>query len=157
MNLLNTQMNLGSFFIFSLNLRHKCVVVPATVAAVHPAGTNHALSLIKIIIIVFGIIGFFGGADVKIVIVIIFGVIGFVGGANDVGGDDVNGDDVRSSGDGAGNGGGGRPDHLDQAPGESSKMATASHQWWTRRCLAQWRVRQQLEPLLLLLFRPFYL
>ena len=154
MNLLNTQINLESFYIFSLNLRHKCVVVPATVAAVRSVGTNHALSLIKIIIVVFCVIGFVGGADVKIVIV--FG-LGFVGGADDIGGDDVDGDDVRSSGDGAGNGGGGRPDHLDQAPGESSKTATASHQWWTRRCLAQWRVRQQLEPLLLLLFRPFYL
>ncbi len=156
MNLLNTQMNLGSFFIFSLNLRHKCVVVPATVAAVRPAGTNHTLSLIKIVIVVFGIIGFVGGADVKIVIVVVFG-LGFVGGADDVGGDDVDGDDVRTSGDGAGNGGGGRPDHLDQAPGEPSKTATASHQWRTRRCLARWWVRQQLEPLLLLLFRPFYL
>ena len=55
-------MNLGSFFIFSLILRHKCVVVPATVAAVRPAGTNHALSLIKIVI--FSNIGFVGGADV---------------------------------------------------------------------------------------------
>ena len=77
MNLLNTQTNLGSFFIFSLILRHKCVVVPATVAAVRPAGTNHALSLIKIVI--FSNIGFVGGADV---------------GGDDVGGDDISGDDV---------------------------------------------------------------
>ncbi len=128
MNLLNTQMNLESFYIFSLNLRHKCVVVPATVAAVRPAGTNHALSLIKIVIVV--VISFVGGALIEIVIVIIFGVIGFVGGT-----DDVDGDDVRTSGDGAGDGGGGRPDHLDQAPGEPSETATASHQWWTRWCL----------------------
>ena len=135
MNLLNTQMNLGSFFIFSLNLRHKCVVVPATVATVCPASTNHALSLIKIIIVIFGVIGFVGGADVKIVIDVVFG-LGFVGGADNVGGDDVDGVDVRTSGDRASNGGGGRPDHLDQAPGKPSKTATASHQWWTRRCLA---------------------
>ena len=84
------------------------MVVPATVAAVRPVGTNHALSLIKI--------------------VVVFGGIGFVGGADDVGGDDV-----RTSGDG----GGGRPDHLDEPHDKSSEMATASHQWWTRRCLTR--------------------
>ena len=126
------------------------MVASATVAAVRPVGTNHALSLIKIIIVIFGVIGFVGGADVKIVIDVVFG-LGFVGGADDVGGNDV-----RTSGDGAGNGGGSRPDHLDQAPGEPSKTATASHQWWTWRCLARWRVRQQLELFLLLLFRPFH-
>ena len=68
------------------------MVVPATVAAVRPAGTNHTLSLIKIVIVVFGVIGFVGAADVKIVIVVVFG-LGFVGGA-----DDVSGDDVRTSG-----------------------------------------------------------
>ena len=145
-------MNLGSFFIFSLNLRHKCVVVPATVAAVRPAGTNHALSLIKIVIVIFGVIGFVGGADVKIVISLSLASASLAGPMTSAG--MTSGDDVRTSGDGAGDGGGGRPDHLDQAPGEPSETATASHQWWTRRCLARWWVRQQLEPLLLLLLRP---
>ncbi len=151
-------MNLGSFFIFSLILRHKCVVVPATVAAVRPAGTNHALSLIKIVI--FSNIGFVGRADVGGDDVSGDDVGGDDVGGDDVGGDDVSrddvsGDDVRTAGDKVGDGGGGRPDHHDQASGEPSKTATASHQWWTRRCLAQWRVRQQFEPLLLLLFRSF--
>ena len=102
-------MNLGSFFIFSLNLRHKCVVVPATVAAVRPAGTNHALSLIKIVI--FGNIGFVGRADVGGDDVSGDDVSGDDISGDDVGRDDVGGDDVRTSGDKVGDGGGGRPDH----------------------------------------------
>ena len=108
------------------------MVVPAAVAAVRPAGTNHAFGHIKVVVVICGGVGFVGGPD------------------------DVGGDDVRTSGDGAGNGGGGRPDHLDQAPGEPSETATASHQWWTRRCLTRWWVRQQLKFPLLLLFRPFH-
>ena len=149
-------------------MRHKCVVVPATVAAVRPAGTNHALSLIKIVIFVN--VGFVGGADVVGHDVSGGDVGGDDVGRDDVGGDDVGGDDVggddvseddvsrvdvRTTNNKVGDGGGGRPDHHDQPSGEPSKTATAPHQWCTRWCLAYWRVRQQLEPLLLLLFRPF--
>ena len=85
------------------------MVVLVTVAAVRPAGTNHTLGLIEVI-----------------VIIVVFGSVG--------GADDVSGDDVRTSGDG----GGDHPDHLDQAHGESSETATASRQWWTPRCLTEW-------------------
>ena len=103
------------------------MVVPATVAAVRPAGTNHALSLIKIVI--FSNIGFVGGADVGGDDVGGDDVGGDDIGGDDVSGDDVGGDDVRTAGDKVGDGGGGRPDHHDQASGEPSKTATASHQW----------------------------
>ena len=77
------------------------MVVLVTVAAVRPAGTNHTLGLIEVVVVV---------------VIIIFGSVG--------GADDVSGDDVRTSGDG----GGDHPDHLDQAHGESSETATASRQ-----------------------------
>ena len=88
------------------------MVVPATVAAVRPAGTNHALSLIKIVI--FSNIGFVGGADVGGDDISGDDVGGDDVGRDDVGGDDVGGDDVRTAGDKVGDGGGGRPDHHDK-------------------------------------------